>query len=230
MPEPTERPLYTVSAAHRLAGVNPSTIRRWLEGYAYDYAGERRFSPAKVKASAGRVEDTLLLNFLDLIEVQTAARLRHARVGWKAIAEVLSLARSRWSTKHPFAIQRLRSDGRQLFVDAAATSGSKILHRLGSRQLEFEEVVDPSLFELIDFTEEGEPLRWWLQGRNRRIVVDPARAFGQPIIAGRGVPVVALVKAFSTELDANRVARLFGVAAKDVEQAVKFGAHYRLAA
>lgn len=230
MVEPTDRPLYTVAMAHRLARVSPATIRRWLEGYAYRYDGERRVSPAKLEARAGRVDDVLLLTFLDLIDVQTVARLRQARVGWKAIAQILDLARDRWNTAHPFAIRRLHSDGRRLFVDAAAASGSKILHRLGSSQLEFDVVVDPSLFALIDFTADGEPLRWWVSGRDRPIVVDPARSFGQPIIAERGVPVSALVEAFRAEPDRRKIARLFDVTDAEVERAVEFESHYRPAA
>ena len=64
--------------------------------------------------------------------------------------------------------------------------------------------------------------RWRpFHGKNS-IVIDPARAFGQPIATASGVPTATLARAVKAEGSAKRVAFLYAVPVGIVRDAVEF--------
>jgi uncharacterized protein (DUF433 family) len=64
--------------------------------------------------------------------------------------------------------------------------------------------------------------RWRPYRGKRTIVIDPKRAFGQPIAASSGVPTVALVDAVKAEGSIQRVAQLFDIANSVIQDAINF--------
>jgi uncharacterized protein (DUF433 family) len=58
--------------------------------------------------------------------------------------------------------------------------------------------------------------------------VDPARAFGRPIVANRGVPTEVLANAVKVEASIEKVAQLYDVLLVEVREALHF--EQRLAA
>lgn len=67
----------------------------------------------------------------------------------------------------------------------------------------------------------------WFPVASRRVVIDPARSFGQPIVQ-EGVPTLVLAKTFAAEGSYSRVARWYDVDVRSVRAAVDF--EHRLAA
>src|SRR3546814_15438946 len=51
----------------------------------------------------------------------------------------------------------------------------------------------------IEFSPNDAPVRWWPMGKRSHIVIDPLRAFGQPITNGEGVPTTILAEAVVAE-------------------------------
>ena len=139
--------------------------------------------------------------------------------------------RDYWDSPHPFALQRLRIDGRSVFADIGAQLKDPKVLEIGRDQYVFDVVVSPSLFEAVDFSDKGSPLRLWPAGRDKLIVVDPSRSFGQPIVDQYGVPVSALVAAYiANDNDIDRVARWYDVSPGAVDAALRFEAGAKLAA
>jgi uncharacterized protein (DUF433 family) len=91
---------------------------------------------------------------------------------------------------------------------------------LKKHQYAFKNVVERS-FRDLDI-EDDAVARWRPYHGRATIVVDPARAFGQPIAAKSGVPTVALADAVKAEGSIARVAKLFEVAVAVVRDAVAF--------
>ena len=67
----------------------------------------------------------------------------------------------------------------------------------------------------------GEVVRWY-PTNDRRIVIDPERSFGQPIVAREGVPTLVLSKSFRVERSVSRVARWYDVEIDSVRSAIDF--------
>src|SRR5262249_14206238 len=91
---------------------------------------------------------------------------------------------------------------------------------LQDRQIVFRKVVEPSFVDL-DFDSDIAS-RWWLLPKKRSIVLDPARSFGQPIVAVNGVSTARLVQVVEAEGSIARVAQLFEMRQADVRDAVEF--------
>jgi len=59
-------------------------------------------------------------------------------------------------------------------------------------------------------------------GEDTPVVIDPARAFGQPIVSHAGIPTATLADAVAAEGSVAKVARLYQVEQRSVRAALRF--------
>ena len=227
----TATPLFTPADAERIVGAPASTTRRWLEGYTFARKGERRTKGPRLGPSAIRIDGVLLMSFLDLVEVHLARIMRRQGVSWSNIDRAAAFFREFWHNPHPFALQRFRSDSRSVFVELGRGIGDNSLLQLGANQFVFDALIEQSLFDVLDFREDGVPWRLWPHGRDAQVVVDPARSFGQPILDAQGVPVRIITAAYAAnDNSVDHVARWFDLPVQAVEAAIRYEVAARLAA
>lgn len=91
---------------------------------------------------------------------------------------------------------------------------------LRARQYVIKRVIDRT-FKDLDLSNDI-VVRWRPFEGKQSIVIDPERAFGQPIASIYGVPTVVLADAVKAERSIERVTRLYDVSASAVRDAVKF--------
>jgi uncharacterized protein (DUF433 family) len=65
-------------------------------------------------------------------------------------------------------------------------------------------------------------MRWWPMGHKRLVVIDPARAFGAPIVAKGGVPTRVLYFSARAERSQKAAAAIYDVPLRAVRDAVAF--------
>lgn len=213
--------LYTVCDASRLSHVSASRIRRWLRGYTFTTKSGLHKSPPVVDSPLPSPDPTvLILNFLDLQETMFVNAFIDAGVKWKTLRIAHTKAARRLGP-HPFSRGKFVTDGRQIFEDLVPNVGDAAFVNMVSDQMAFKRTVLPYVVKL-DFSAKGQAERWWPLGKNRKIVVDPQRAFGQPIVAREGVPTLILAKAYRVEQSFIYVARWFDVNERSVRDAVEF--------
>ena len=162
------------------------------------------------------------LGFLDLIEARFVDAFRKAAVPWPVIRRCAEQARDLIGSDHPFSSRRFRTDGRTIFAEVANQTGEKQLLDLARSQFAFARVIGPSLYAGIEFSEENMPARWWPLGEDAPVVIDLARAFGQPIVSDAGIPTVTLADAVTVEGSIAKVARLYRVEPRSVRAALRF--------
>lgn len=216
--------LYTAPEAEKLIGVPVARIRRWLRGYAYQRDGERHWSDPLWQPQVPRLGKELELGFRDLLELRFVDAFTKAGLSLHAIRKALGVAREVAGTEHPFATARFRTDGRSIFLRVAgelADEAEPVLIDLLKQQYALNRIIEPSLKDL-DFDNDGIASRWWPVGRAKSIVLDPAHAFGRPIIADAGVTTRALADAVLAEGAVERVARLYEVSVAAVRDAIAF--------
>jgi uncharacterized protein (DUF433 family) len=93
---------------------------------------------------------------------------------------------------------------------------------LKKRQFEMKQVIERS-FKDLDI--ENDAVARWRPYRNKAsIVIDPTRAFGQPIAMRFGVPTIVLADAVKAEGSVARAAWAYEVPAAVVRDAVNFEA------
>lgn len=214
--------LYTAAEASQLSNVPLRSIRRWMLGYSYSRHGDTHHQPAVWNAGGVRVDGTLGLTFLDLMEVRFVKAFRDAGVSWKVIRTASERAQKYFSQSHPFATQRFRTDGRGIFAEILDESGEKTLLDLFRSQFAFHRVVSPSLYAGLEFTANDQVARWFPLPRSKQIVIDPLRAFGQPIINATGVPTAVLAHAAKAEGSRHNVAKWYDVPLSAVNAAVRY--------
>jgi DNA-binding transcriptional MerR regulator/uncharacterized protein (DUF433 family) len=222
--------LYSAPQAAKLTGVSTQRIRRWLAGYHFRNAsGDRTYSPPVVRqdfeGSRGR-----LLTFRDLLEVRFVSAFRDKGVSWRAIRLCAARAADLFESTHPFSARRFLTDGRSIFADLVKTGIEEAaLLDLAENQFAIRQVLIGRLYEGLEYAKSGDRIeRWWPLGERHRVVLDPARSFGQPIDAKAGVRTNVLAAAFAQEHSYTRVAQWFDTEARAVKDAVTY--EQRLAA
>ena len=93
------------------------------------------------------------------------------------------------------------------------------LINLVTDQREFSRIVQTFLKEL-EFS--GDDIIWWPLGKQRKIVVDPRRNFGQPTVARSGVPAETLARSVKANASQDLVARWYEVKPEEVRDPVEF--------
>lgn len=215
--------LYSVPEASRLSRVSTWRIRRWLRGYTFPVKGGRGASPPVVTSTLPPIDGVVTLTFLDLLEVRLVDAFISAGVKWRTLREAHANAQAALGP-YPFSRGRFVTDGRSIFEGLVHNTGRSDLAFVDivTKQTLFRDAVAPYLATLKVSRDDGQATEWWPLGKNRRVVVDPARSFGQPIVSREGVPTATLVKAYKVEKSIRQVARWFEVQERSLRDAIEF--------
>jgi uncharacterized protein (DUF433 family) len=214
--------IYPFPEAARLTEVPISSIRRWTLGYHFVRGGERRWSPPLVKPKIHRIDGVPAVSFLDLQELRFLHAFRAHGVSWYWLRIAHARAKERIGHDRPFSTGKFRSSGRAILTEVATSSRDRALEDIVSSQLEFKKVLAPYL-RGVEFSS-GIAVRWFPRA-DRRVLVDPTRSFGQPVVAEAGVPTSVLARSYKAEGSMNRVARWYDVDVRSVRAAVEFERH-----
>jgi len=175
-------------------------------------------TPVQVYDEIGVVDGENAISFLDLLEVRFINAFRKAGVSWKFIREAAFKAQEVFNTTHPFTTQRFRTDGKHIF-SSFSENNSKLTLDLNNANYAMEKVIEP-FFKDIEF-ESDQAVRWYPY-KNKKIVIDPERAFGRPILKESGIATDILYAAFNTEKDEKLVAEWYDIDIASVKSAVDY--------
>jgi uncharacterized protein (DUF433 family) len=161
----------------------------------------------------------LSLSFLDLMEVRFVHAFREHGVSWKVIRRAEEHAADVLRTTHPFATNRFRSDGETILGDIADRTNG--LWDMAHKQRVFADVVD-AFMKGIEWADDGLAARWRPLEDSMRVVVDPARSFGVPLLDDENVPTRAIFDAVEAGESVDAVAAWFEVPVESAMDAVRF--------
>jgi uncharacterized protein (DUF433 family) len=215
--------IYSYADAARFIGAKPRELRRWSLGYVRKArSGEAAFSAPLWRSQLAGTE-LEGLGFKDLIELRFVHAFRDEGVSMQVIRRTLEVARERFSAPYPFTCKKFRTDGKRIFLEVIEETGDESLVDVEKQQNVIQKVIGPSLREGVELDMQGEAARWFPLKNSRAIVFDPARKFGQPILAEYDVPTIAIVDAVNAEGgNEKRVAKLYGVPLAAVRKAMEF--------
>ena len=213
--------IYTVPEASRLTRVASPRIRRWLKGYKFFSSEREHVSPPVWRGQLQPVDGALALGFLDLMEIRVVDAFLRSGVSWKTLREAERRGSELFHSNHPFCTQRFATDGRGIFVDIGPESDEPIILEIINSQAVFDAITYP-FFKDLQFSQDRILERWWPLGDDRSVVVDPRRAFGQPIIADRGVPTAILSSAVKATNSIDEIVFWYDVTKSSVVDAIEF--------
>jgi uncharacterized protein (DUF433 family) len=213
--------IYTVVEASRLTGVSKERIRRWLRGYHSEL--RQKNYPPLWESQLPPIENKVALGFLDLIEIKFVDAFLNAGVSWAIIHKVREKAQKLYiDTNHPFCTKQFVTDGRQIFQDVHNETGDICLIEIATDQSVFAAITKPFLKQL-EFRDGTKLERWWPLGRERHVVIDPRKNFGQPTIVTEGIPTQNLARSYKANGSSfEEVARWFEIRPESVKEAVDY--------
>lgn len=213
-------PLYTLAEAARFLGVPTSTFATWAKGYVRRPPGRPPVHGDRIVTSVDAPRNFPGIPFIGLAEGMVLAAFRRGGVSLQHIRRAVSILDREIGIEHALASHRLYTDGAVIVFDYADARQDQELTGLTevvSRQRVFAPVVREYLTR-IEYGKDG-----WAEQlvspttRDRIVVVDPRRAFGQPIFVHGAAPVESVVSRWKAGESIAHVAKDFGVPPADVE-------------
>lgn len=221
--------IYARADAARLLGMTPARLRRWVSGYTYwlrdrEAVRSKRRQPPVVKTDLPVIDNVIALSFLELMELRVVKAVVDAGISLQHVRAAAQLASHHFRTDHPFASRRVFTDGRQIF--SAVSNDLEAPDVVRWKHTEIEQVIAGGIFEQFFHEIEFDATtalahRWWPQGRQVPIVLDPRISFGAPIIAGTAVRT-AVIERMASHGSAQDAAIAFELQLQQVEAAVAF--------
>lgn len=189
-------PAYTPGDAARYLHIPISTVRCWCFGQSYtDGQGKTKFLPPVIVPVDKRNK---LLSFTNLVELHVLSLTRREfKVPMPIVRRTIGFLIKELGVKRPLAEQQLFTDRVDLFVEQLGD----YMSASGSKQLQPRDIVHGYL-ERIERDSLGAPLKLYpllrsLQDDPRQepvIEIDPNIAFGRPVVARTGIPILSLVQ------------------------------------
>ena len=222
------RGIYSLADASRLTRLPARRIRRWVEGYDFNQGGRVHHSGPVMRSDFGRVDGSLALSFADLVELGFLNEFRKLGVSWPAIRVTSEQASLLLGRDHPFSSRQFLTDGRTILTNIARESEEPELLDLVKSQMAFQAVLQSYLKHAFEWSADDRVAKWWHEAGHGRVVLDPARAFGAPILSVERVPTRVIFRAFKIEGSLEAAARMFEVPRASAKAAIEF--EQRLAA
>lgn len=213
-----DRAAYTAAEVGRLVDLNAARVRRWLTGYDYRLADQRRHQRPVVKR---KHDESTFASFLDLVDLLFVKCFLDHGVSLQKVRRALDEARKILGTNH-FARQTFFTDGKNVYLEMKGR-GKALLQLLSGGQW----VIAPIIIQLakqIDFdAPTGLARRWYPLGPEGRVVLDPLVSFGRPTIVQKGIATANVYDFFlAEEQRVERVTEWMNLDFNDVNAAVTF--------
>lgn len=212
-------PRYTIAEAAHYLWMRPATLRTWAKGRYYLTLKERRWSAALLRDS-GQAQ----LSFFNLLEAHVLLALRKAhRVPMKSIRRAVEWIKNRYRTEYPLLHPGLATDGLSLLVEEMG----HWVNASERGQTEMREIISAYL-RRIERDENGLPRLFYpftrpITARDSPccIVIDPAIAFGRPVITGTRINAAAIAERFAAGDRPELLARDYNLAVEAVYEAIR---------
>lgn len=220
--------LYSIAEASRLARLPSRTLSNWVYGYRYPSRGRR--ARAKPVLQLTPIGQTSSLSFANLTEVLALSGFRQVGVSMQKVRRALEYVKHEMGVGHPLATQKILSDGVELFWEYQERHRGEIVlvNIVRGGQRAFPEAVMRYLRE-IEWGRDTFASRWWpgaTEPGSGKIVVDPRRAFGSPVVAGTGIRTEDIFLRFSAGEPLSELAEDFGLTLDQAEAALRAEAQF----
>ena len=164
------------------------------------------------------------MSFANLMEARFINAFAKEGISIQSIRAWTKEARLVLNHPHPFATAKIRTDGKDLFIDAVERfTGKKILYNLRKHNWGFYDVLADALRVGIEWDELGNAQAWTPLKNTPNVVLHPKVSFGKPSLRNSGIPTSAIADALIAEHgDVNTVASWYRIKPIEVRQAKRF--------
>ena len=208
-----ETPIYSAVDAARYVGVPYQTLRYWIRG-------SETVSPLIKLAS----ESPPRFSFMNLLECHMLSAMRaFYALRIPRVRKALLTLEKMLPSPHPLVEREFLTDNVDLFIQELP---NEIINLSRGGQLGLRTVLethlqrierDPSgLLSFFPFVEKRSP------SEPKLIVMNPAVAFGKPVIAGTGISTAVIASRFHARESINDLAKEYGRRDGEIEEAIRW--------
>lgn len=207
--------VYTVSEAATLLGLPTGKVRYWLNKF-WD---ERLQSDSYLKYSWGEGRGKAV-NFYTLIEFFIFYHLRKSGVPASRILKSHQFLAKEFGVAYPFAVYKIMTDGKSILF--SADQGESIASADKKLQYNIPGIIK-DFVQKIEF-EKGSDLaeRFFPDGKQSAVVVDPKHQLGQPVIQGTNILARSIYSLHKGGETTDFIASLYQLNSKQVHDAIAF--------
>lgn len=222
---PRQIPAYTPFEAAHYLRVPENTIRNWASGYSYGTRGGRvAQTKPLIKIADPRQH---LFSFVNLLELHVISALRRDhKVQMLKIRRAIEYLEAKLKSAHPLIDEEMETDGTDIFV----TKYGSLINASRDGQLAMKALLQAHL-KRIERDERGVAIRLFPFTRTRDagtiaeapklIAIDPAVAFGRPVIVGSRVPTSEIAERFQAGESPSELAEDFSRTEEEIWEAIR---------
>lgn len=207
-----DRGLLDISDASRFLGIHRQTFQRWATGYTH---GAPLLHTLDVPRGHAQV------TFIAVAEAYVLDALRQAGVRPTQIRPALERLQAEFGREYVLVARELATDGIDILWDFSRTSAGQGLMEARTGQLVMREIVEDYL-QYLTWADDNYPAQLTLRHcQPSKVVIDPHRAFGQPIFEGSRTRVGDVANMLVAGEDPQVVADEHGVSIEEVRTAAR---------
>jgi uncharacterized protein (DUF433 family) len=219
--DPRNAPAYTVAEAARYLKLPIATLRSWVAGRPYPRGeGVARFQPLIHPAKS----PPPLMSFWNLVEAHVLRSLRTEQgVSLDDVRTAIRYAEKDLSIERLLLSKQLSTDAGRLFLDRYG----ELINLSAAGQLAMRKVFDNHL-RRIEWGDLPFPIRLYpfvsssSDTADKPIAIDPAIAFGRPIVARRAISTQAIADRIDAGETPTELAKDYELEVAEIEQAVLY--------
>ena len=206
--------IYTIPDMASILGIPYSKVLRWTNSFWND-----RFGKQYELSYSWNVDLTKAVNFHTLIEIYTFYELSQAGIKTKEILNAHDILSKQFDTFYPFAtkeiLNNIRTDGYKVLFEQ---KNGSIYTVDASKQFKLDFIRE--FFKNLDFDSDSLAIRFWPIGKEKSIVCDPHRQFGQPIIKGTSIQAETIYRMYLADEPIDFISTLYEISIDNVKDAI----------
>ncbi|MEY3499617.1 MAG: hypothetical protein RL308_1286 [Bacteroidota bacterium] len=207
--------IFTTQEIAQILRVPYSKVRNWITQY---WDGE--LGKCYEQQYSWSVENTRAVGFHTLIEFYVMMQFTLAGVKTKAILKAHKELGEHFKTNFPFAkrevLDNISTDGLRIYFK---DNGVNITLD-GSKQFNLD--IIKLFFKNLDFDNDMLASRFWPMGKEHKVVCDPHRKFGQPVLDGTSIQSEAIYRMYLAKEPIAFIASVYEIPLKSVKDAIAF--------
>lgn len=207
--------IYTPTEIAQILRVPSYKVNRWISQY-WDGVLGREFE----SRYSWKTENSKAVSFHTLIEFYVMMELAEKGVKTRKVLEAHKELSKIRNTPFPFAsrevLEGLETDGKKIYfkIDDVILT----LDDTGQLNLDFIEI----FFKNLEFDSENLASRFWPLGKDKAIIIDPARKFGHAVINSHNIYPETIFNHYKAGDPLPYIAHVYELTEKQVEDALEF--------
>jgi len=207
--------IYTKSEIARILRLPYARVSSWIN----------RYWGGKLEAEIGfsyiwSTDKSKAVNFYTLVELYILILLGEAGVKTKDVINAHIELSKIYKTPHPFArkeiLESIKTDGKKIYFDTG--NGTISLDGKKQFQINFIKV----FFKNLSFDNEFLANRLYPLGKNKKIVIDPTRQFGHPVVGNTNIYPETIYNLHKAGEPNKFIAHIYEIEEKEVKDAIEY--------